>query len=108
MLYSYTKFTVSVLKRSFYAFLFCILIAFIDEIIQFFSPGRAFELYDMALDGLGSIIGILLIFLIYKKESRKKLFSIPMRIKKLVEKGRENKFVTQDEILGFFLMQRIK
>ena len=37
-----------------------------------------------------------------KKKAEKKLFSIPMRIKKLVEKGRENKFVTQDEILGFF------
>lgn len=70
MLYSYAVFKVSILKKFFFTLFFCILIAFIDEIIQFFSPGRAFEFYDLALDGLGSIIGILLIFLIYKKRKQ--------------------------------------
>ena len=37
-----------------------------------------------------------------KKKPEKKLFSVPVRIKKLLEKGKENKFVTQDEILEFF------
>ena len=70
-LYS-NKFKSTNLRRTLLVLLFCILISLIDETIQFFSPGRAFELYDMALDSLGSIIGILLIFLIYKKRKQKK------------------------------------
>ncbi len=65
MLYS-DKFKMAFFRRFCFAILFCILIAIIDEIIQFFSPGRAFELYDLMLDGLGSIIGGILILLLWK------------------------------------------
>ena len=65
MLYS-NKFKSTVLKRSSLVLLFCILIALIDETIQFFSPGRAFELYDLVLDSFGSIIGGILILLLRK------------------------------------------
>ena len=37
-----------------------------DETIQFFSPGRAFELYDLVLDCSRSIIGGILILLLCK------------------------------------------
>ncbi len=65
MLYSY-RFKSTVLKRSSLVLLFCILIALIDETIQFFSPGRAFEFYDLLLDSFGSIIGGILILLLWK------------------------------------------
>ncbi len=65
MLYS-DKFKMTFFRRFCFAILFCILIAIIDEIIQFFSPGRAFELYDLMLDSLGSIIGGILILLLWK------------------------------------------
>lgn len=71
MLYS-NRFKLAVFRRSSLVLLFCIAIALIDETIQFFSPGRAFELYDLVLDGSGSIIGIILILLLHKiKETRK-------------------------------------
>ena len=77
MLYSYSKFKVAIFKRLSFVFLFCILIALIDETIQFFSPGRAFELYDLLLDGLGSIIGVILILLLHKIKERRKYKEIP-------------------------------
>ena len=71
MLYS-DKFRISVFRRFSFAFLFCILIALLDETIQLFSIGRAFELSDLVLDGLGSIAGIILIFLLWKIIKSKK------------------------------------
>ena len=65
ILYS-DKFKLTSIRRFCFAILFCILIALIDETIQFFSPGRAFELYDIALDISGSIVGSMLILLIWK------------------------------------------
>jgi len=71
ILYS-NRFKLTVFRRSSLVLLFCIVIALTDEIIQLFSPGRAFELYDLALDGLGSIVGVILILLLHKiKETRK-------------------------------------
>ena len=65
MLYS-DRFKVSIFKRFVFALLFCIFIALIDETIQLFYPGRAFEFYDLALDGLGNVVGSMLILLILK------------------------------------------
>ena len=65
MMYS-DRFKVSIFRRLIFAFLFCILIAVIDEVIQIFSPGRAFELIDLVLDGSGSMVGSVLILLILK------------------------------------------
>ena len=43
------------------AFGLCVAAACIDETIQFFIPGRAMGLYDVAIDSLGAAAGILLI-----------------------------------------------
>jgi len=37
-----------------------------------------------------------------KKQTKKRLLSIPVRIKRLIEKGEENEFLTQDDILELF------
>lgn len=65
MLY-FDRFSINMFKKFIFALLFGICIALIDETIQLFSPGRAFELYDLALDGSGSIAGIIPIFLFWK------------------------------------------
>lgn len=65
ILYS-DKFRISVFRRFIFTLLFCIFIALLDETIQLFSLGRAFELFDLALDGSGSIVGSMLIFLLWK------------------------------------------
>ncbi len=39
-------------------------IALIDEIIQIFVPGRAFQISDLLIDGLGIIIGTLIVIFI--------------------------------------------
>ena len=72
MLYS-DKFRISVFRRFIFALLFCIFIALVDETIQLFSLGRAFEFYDLALDGLGSMVGIILIFLLWRIIKSKKV-----------------------------------
>ena len=71
MLYS-DKFKVSVFRRFVFALLFCILIALLDETIQLFFQGRAFELSDLALDGLGSMAGSMLILLLWRIIKSKK------------------------------------
>ena len=76
ILYS-NRFKLTVLRRSSLVLLFCIAVALIDESIQFFSPGRAFELSDLALDVSGSIIGGILILLLCKIEERRKYKEIP-------------------------------
>ena len=76
MLYS-DKFKISVFKRFSFAILFCILIALIDEAIQIFSVGRAFELSDLVLDSSGSIIGGILILLLWKIKEKRRYKGIP-------------------------------
>lgn len=71
MLYS-TIFKTSISKRFITTILFCVLIAVIDEAIQIFSPGRAFEYSDLIRDGIGSIIGSLLILLLWKIQKKYK------------------------------------
>lgn len=44
--------------------LMCILFGFFDEIHQLYIPGRAFELFDVGVDTLGIICGILVWLLI--------------------------------------------
>jgi VanZ family protein len=62
-LYSFKRWQSS-LKVFFLPLLFCLLIALIDETIQLFSPGRAFELYDLLLDTAGYLLGITLVIII--------------------------------------------
>lgn len=42
----------------------CFLVALIDEVIQFFVPGRASELSDVFLDTLGVLCGMALVLLL--------------------------------------------
>ena len=62
-------------KRSFtyvfaYSLLFCIFYSLSDEIHQLFVNGRAFELIDLLLDFIGSLLGISLLEFIDKKKSK--------------------------------------
>jgi len=70
ILYS-DKFKITFFRRFCFTLIFCILVALIDEIIQIFSPGRAFELSDLILDGSGSTIGGMLILLLSKIGERR-------------------------------------
>ena len=45
-------------KAAAIAMAICLVYGLSDEIHQLFVPGRAFELSDLAMDGLGSLIGI--------------------------------------------------
>lgn len=40
---------------------FCMLYSLSDEIHQLFVPGRAFQVFDMGLDFIGSLVGICII-----------------------------------------------
>ena len=68
----FLKYFSSSLKMILLPLLFCLIIALIDETIQVFSPGRAFELYDLILDMAGSILGIIPVSSIYFLHTRKK------------------------------------
>ncbi len=40
--------------------------AFIDELHQYFVSGRAFEFYDILLDGCGLLLGIIMVSIVYR------------------------------------------
>lgn len=44
-----------------FAFVFCVLYALSDEIHQIYVPGRAFQVGDLLMDGVGALIGVLLV-----------------------------------------------
>lgn len=54
-------------KKIIIAILLCIIYATSDEIHQIFVPGRSFQIIDIMIDSLGSIMGIYLYKLITKK-----------------------------------------
>ena len=45
-------------RRTFVAFFVCLAYSLTDEVHQLFVPGRAFQLQDLALDALGSVLGV--------------------------------------------------
>lgn len=53
-------------KGSSYALLLCILIASVDEIIQYFTLNRNGQFKDVVLDVIGAAFGILLVSIIKK------------------------------------------
>ena len=55
-----------------YSFLFCFLYSVTDEIHQFFVPGRSLRLFDVFVDSIGSIFGIMIIIFVFKKLRSKK------------------------------------
>jgi len=46
----------------------CFIYACTDEIHQYFVPGRAFELVDIGLDTLGSVIAAAVLLIILKHQ----------------------------------------
>ncbi len=54
-------------KQLLLSLLICILYAISDEVHQLFVPGRSGEIRDIIIDGVGSISGILIYYLGYKK-----------------------------------------
>ena len=52
--------TFSLKSRLLIAYLVCVLYAVSDEIHQYFVPGRAMRLYDIAIDSLGVLTGLAL------------------------------------------------
>ena len=53
-------------KKPLFAFLLCVAYAISDEVHQLFVPGRAGQIRDVAIDSLGSIVGIALVLLFIK------------------------------------------
>ena len=51
-------------KLSFFAVIFCVLYAFLDEYHQSFSYGRSPQLRDVAIDSIGIVAGVILVRLI--------------------------------------------
>lgn len=47
------------IKRIFYSLLFCFLCACLDEVHQYFVPGRTFYVRDIFIDMVGSGLGVL-------------------------------------------------
>ncbi len=54
-------------------FLFCVFYAFSDEFHQLFVGGRASKALDVFIDSLGSLLGVIVYFLIIKFRESKKL-----------------------------------
>lgn len=59
--FTYISFRYNFTKVFVFSLLFCMLYALSDEVHQLFVSGRAFELIDLTLDFIGSLIGICLV-----------------------------------------------
>lgn len=46
----------------------CVVYGITDEIHQIFVPGRAFQVRDLVMDAAGSVMGICVIWALYRKE----------------------------------------
>ncbi|MDD2375972.1 MAG: VanZ family protein [Clostridia bacterium] len=55
---AYVSFKYSYANTFVYSLLFCALYALSDEIHQLFVSGRAFEIIDLVLDFIGSLVGL--------------------------------------------------
>ena len=51
------------------ALIFCVLCALFDEVHQLFIKGRSFEVKDILTDSLGSLVGIILVGVIFAASS---------------------------------------
>ena len=61
-----------------YPWCYCILVAWVDETIQKFVPGRAGMMKDVRLDSAGALVGTLLLFgILYQSCIRKNLTDGP-------------------------------
>ncbi|MEY8337981.1 VanZ family protein [Lachnospiraceae bacterium 62-35] len=62
----FTSFKIHLKSAGYYAFPLGIVYAISDEIHQYFVPGRACQVRDMAIDGIGVLIGIALFTACFK------------------------------------------
>ena len=46
------------MRKKIIAFLFCVLVASMDETIQLFVSGRSGQMSDVMLDSVGALVGI--------------------------------------------------
>lgn len=59
-------------KQILYAYIFAILVAAMDESIQYFIPGRAAMVQDVLLDAAGAAVGILCAMFVLRYRANKK------------------------------------
>lgn len=59
------------LKRNAEALLFCFLYACSDEIHQVFVPGRGPAIFDVLIDTLGSLVGIMFLYVFIRDKKKK-------------------------------------
>jgi len=64
-----------------FAYLLGTAVLLIDEIIQIFVPGRAFEVKDLLIDSFGLLTGLLIIFLFTLKSRRNRTKSLEHDVK---------------------------
>ena len=55
-----------------WSWIFCIVYAGTDEIHQIFVPGRDGRIWDVCIDSIGSLLGILLFMLCYRKIQKRR------------------------------------
>lgn len=77
-------------KRTYiFAFILCILYAISDEVHQHFIPGRSGEVLDVAIDGVGSFLGIWYWSYKWKMKERKKELQL-LRQRRKMKKVKSN------------------
>ena len=76
-------------QKSLCSILFCLCYSISDEIHQHFVPGRSMEFRDVCIDILGTLIGILVIYIIYKI------------YRKVKDKDKEQKDINKDTKILF-------
>lgn len=68
----FLTYSISKRKNVCYTLIFCVIIAILDEIHQYFVPGRSAAIRDVLIDGVGSSIGYICIYYINKLISNRK------------------------------------
>ncbi|HIU52150.1 MAG TPA: VanZ family protein [Candidatus Merdicola faecigallinarum] len=63
-------YNIDVKRKITYSFIIGVIYAITDEIHQLFVPGRSGEIRDVLIDGLGIIVGIILIYQFKKKRGK--------------------------------------
>lgn len=59
LIYSYNK-------KIYISTIICIIYAISDEIHQLFVPGRSCQILDILIDSMGSVTGIILLYILYR------------------------------------------
>lgn len=54
----------SILKSSIYSIIIVVLYAIFDEVHQYFTPGRSYQLKDVFIDTIGGSIGLIISYLV--------------------------------------------